>query len=1040
MARASIVLGAVCLFVACGREPVDAPPLPVLEWSEWHSPSPGSRPWVRWWWPGNDVVPAELTRELELLAEAGFGGAEIQAFNAALSPDADADEMARRLSVDTAEYYAHVAEALDRAENLGMAVDLTLGSGWPTARTDIPPSQSMQMLVWGEAEVQGGGERTVSVPPPEQPAFYQVADMAAAFGEPMAEWLPEHALLVAVVAARVTGGERNANPLVLDDTLELDVDSVQVLTDAVEGDAVTFSAGPGMWRVIAFYRMPDGQYPSLPALPDAARVINHLDGGVVEESLAHYLGERTGKVTSHAALRGFFVDSFELKNERLFTDDFLAEFEARRGYDATPYLPAVVVPGADNHIFDGAGLRRRSPFSLGDFDERVRFDYAHTVSDLFLERFVEKASLYSQTSFRIQPYGVDVDLVRAAGLADIPEAEQLYAGGTELFLRLIASGAHLQGREVISAETLVWADRTAMTTPTRIRAAVDKLFAAGVNQVVYHGFPYRKAEGYGETGWHPFCSPFSGMGTFTSNVGEASPFWPFMKRLNQYVARVQSFLRQGHPANGVLVYYPFLGASASLLRMEEHDELFFNGHFPGDEGGSGANPLFALVDSLFGEKDPPASAAWLEQAWPALRSLDAAGHTWDFISDDAAAESMGLKDGTLHVNLVGYRGILLFQVPHMSPEVAERIADAAEAGFPVVVVGDPPRRQPGFLDHDSGDARVQAAMERVLAAASTIALNDATSVPDDATSVPDDATSVPDDAGAAMSLAGAVPFLPGLAGEGVRFQVRVSVVEPFAEVQYSSQDMEGHLAEQEPPPFALHAFLFNPAPEPRFVAFDWPAGCTSGFWLDAWSDGWWPADEVDSRVEAELPALGSLFFVCNYAPPEADAPGPSLRPPYPTPNSTEAVGPWRLSVTGDDVAGGAFDELLDGLPDWRDVEALRYCSSEGTYSVQVEVPATEGTRWALRAESVRGAAEVSVNGSSAGTLLVPPYRVEVTALLMPGTNDITIRLVPPLRNRLVGLGQTGDPSYPQFVTDPERLAPTGLVGAVYVDRYDPPMP
>jgi hypothetical protein len=986
---------------------------------------------VRWWWPGNDVELHELGRELEVLADHGFGGVELQAFDAALDPAAGEDEMERRRSVDTAAYFANVKEMLTRADITGIGVDLTLGSGWPTARTDIPLSESMQMLVWGEATVAGGGERTVPLPPPAKPAFYEVADMAAAFGEPMATWLPEQAALVTVLAARVTGGERASNPLVLDDGLELDPKSVLVLTDTVKDNAVTFSPGPGDWLVIAFYRMPDGQAPVLHALGSPAFVINHLDADVVDASLEHWLGKRTGLSDPPAPhLRCVFVDSFELKNERLFTDDLLAEFQSRRGYDLTPLLPAVVLPGADNNMFDGGGLRRRSPFSLGEDDERVRFDYAHTVSDLFIERFVERTSSWSDASLRIQAYGLDADIVRAAALSDIPEAEQLYAGGSELFLRLVSSGAHLSpgptgDPRLVSAEALVWEARTYMTTPAKVRAAVDKLVAAGINHVVYHGFPYRKTEGYGQTGWHPFCSPFGGAGTFTSNVGEASPFWPYTKQVNDYVARIQTLMRQGEAANGILVYYPFLGASAALVRMEEHDELFFNGHFPGESGGPGANPLFALVDSLFGKKEPPPSAVWLEQAWPTLRSLDQAGHAWDFVSDDIAREglrapdcpSVKAPDGdrepcvggvptNVFVGQVGYRGILFFQVPHVSPDVAERIADAAEAGVPVVVVGDPPQRQPGFLDHDAGDARVKAAMMRVMAASTTAAV------------------SSPGGAGQALVQAGAIPHLPGFSGNEVRHNIRVGA--------------------QEPPSHALHALLFNPEPEPREVSFEWPTGCTSGYWVDAWADRWWPADP-ESRIEARLPALGSLLFLCNYRPPQPGEGPAEGMPPWAGTDSDDGalgnpgvpilLGPWRLAVEGPDAAGGLFDETLTDLSDWRDVEALRYCSSQGIYTAQLALEPAPGSRYFLRAADVRGAAEVRVNGKRGADLLVPPYVVEVTDLLSSGSNSFEIRLVPPLRNRLVGLAQAGDPDYPQFVTDPERLAPTGLVGTVELAEW-----
>ena len=66
-----------------------------------------------------------------------------------------------------------------------------------------------------------------------------------------------------------------------------------------------------------------------------------------------------------------------------------------------------------------------------------------------------------------------------------------------------------------------------MTTPLKIKAAADKLFASGINALVFHGFPYRVLQGYDETGWHPFASPFRGASTVSSVISETSPFWRF---------------------------------------------------------------------------------------------------------------------------------------------------------------------------------------------------------------------------------------------------------------------------------------------------------------------------------------------------------------------------------------------------------------------------------------------------------------------------------------------------------------------------------
>ena len=36
-----------------------------------------TRPWTRWWWPGNAVSDAGITAQLEAMAAAGLGGVEI---------------------------------------------------------------------------------------------------------------------------------------------------------------------------------------------------------------------------------------------------------------------------------------------------------------------------------------------------------------------------------------------------------------------------------------------------------------------------------------------------------------------------------------------------------------------------------------------------------------------------------------------------------------------------------------------------------------------------------------------------------------------------------------------------------------------------------------------------------------------------------------------------------------------------------------------------------------------------------------------------
>ena len=93
----------------------------------------------------------------------------------------------------------------------------------------------------------------------------------------LSDFLTERRELVAVVAAKITGGERTSNPLDATDTLQLDPDSVQVLTEQVVDGELQWQAPAGDWAIIATYLMPSGEAPTLVAAEYPGYVIDHLD-------------------------------------------------------------------------------------------------------------------------------------------------------------------------------------------------------------------------------------------------------------------------------------------------------------------------------------------------------------------------------------------------------------------------------------------------------------------------------------------------------------------------------------------------------------------------------------------------------------------------------------------------------------------------------------------------------------------------------------------------------------------------------------------
>jgi hypothetical protein len=93
---------------------------------------------------------------------------------------------------------------------------------------------------------------------------------------------------------------------------------------------------------------------------------------------------------------------------------------------------------------------------------------------------------------------------------------------------------------------------------------------------------------------------------------------------------------------------------------------------------------------------------------------------------------------------------------------------------------------------------------------------------------------------------------------------------------------------------------------------------------------------------------------------------------------------------------------------------------------------------------VKNLAEVTVNGKPLGTVWHTPYRVNVTGVLKPGANEVTIKVTNAWVNRLIGdLQPDAKQKYTFIVIHPytaesPRL-PSGLIGPVTIQsiRLEP---
>lgn len=99
---------------------------------------------MRWWWFGPSVTTREIEREMRQMKEGGIGGFEIQpTYPLALD---DPPSGLRNYPYLSAEFLKALRFAAEKARELGLRMDLTLGSGWPFGGPHIPITQAAGRL------------------------------------------------------------------------------------------------------------------------------------------------------------------------------------------------------------------------------------------------------------------------------------------------------------------------------------------------------------------------------------------------------------------------------------------------------------------------------------------------------------------------------------------------------------------------------------------------------------------------------------------------------------------------------------------------------------------------------------------------------------------------------------------------------------------------------------------------------------------------------------------------------------------------------
>ncbi|GGQ30268.1 hypothetical protein BKA00_002818 [Actinomadura coerulea] len=491
-------------------------------------PGAAARPRFRWWWPDGLVDPAEIRREVDQIADAGFGGAEIVAVHHSIRDKSVLDPAGHGWG--TPAWNAGVEAALDQAARRGVTVDLTIGPAWPAAVPTITPDDeaAVQELAYGTVAVAGGATHDGPVPEPVT---------APEGGVTKRHLVAVHAVRTA--AANSTRKETGLDPASFTD-----------LTAEAAGERITWTAPEGGdWLLFAYWRRGSGQRPeSGPHSSPDSFVVDHFSRAGTRAVTAFWEARLLTRDIRRLVKRAggtLFEDSIELETAALnWTPDLPAEFRRRRGYDLMPYLPVIV------------RLKENTKFAYdAATTAHVRHDFWQTVSDLFNEFHFAAIAKWAHSiglEYRAQPYGLETDAIHTAAILDVPEGESLGFKNLDDY-RALAGGRDMGGRKILSCEAGAYQGGAYNTTWGKLLRTMGGAYAAGLNQTVLHGFSYATAPGAAWPGFAAF-TPYNGGVGFSESWGPRQPTWRHVPDVAGYLARVHLAMQAGRSRVDVAVF------------------------------------------------------------------------------------------------------------------------------------------------------------------------------------------------------------------------------------------------------------------------------------------------------------------------------------------------------------------------------------------------------------------------------------------------------------------------------------------------------
>jgi hypothetical protein len=415
----------------------------------------------------------------------------------------------------------------------------------------------------------------------------------------------------------------------------------------------------GRWTILRMGYSLEGTK-NHPASPEATGFeVDKLNRAHVTSYIQHYTDQIRGALGSYygKSFRYLLMDSYEAGMEN-WTDDMIAQFTRRRGYDPTPYLPVLT-----GRVVGSAAA-----------SDKFLWDFRRTIADLFADNhYGTAAELLKKDGLGLYAEAMGTDFptsgegLQDKGRVSIPMGEFWTTGAGQddtparmADLREAASAAHVYGQNIAAAESFTTMPPPLVTawgqSPYYLKRIADRALAHGINRLVIH------------TSVH---QPFTDS---THKPGMTLGFF------GQHFSRNNTWAEQSRAWLG------YLGRASYLLQQGKAtaDVAYFYG-----EGAPNAVPF-----------------------WKPVQPAAPAGYDYDWVNAEIIGR-MQVENGRLTLpSGMSYAVLVLpTDVTQLTLTTARKLRDLVSAG--ATLVAPPPNATPSLADGLAGDDSVRAIAHEV---------------------------------------------------------------------------------------------------------------------------------------------------------------------------------------------------------------------------------------------------------------------------------------------------------------------------------------